>query len=217
MPLPSSSSEHSPVNESAEDPISTLTPSSSTQYEMAHSPSIMSFTSESLPSIPSLYKTTELCPTNSEATKSISSEDFITLAKASTKVESVSDYITAPVCDSEPTQTSPSTTVDICPMEVYTKYDDADHVTPPEPSQEVIQVIATQPVEELVMQAVDEEVQAQAVPEPVPIVLPPLVEEPVQVVPPPPVEVVPSQPTASPERYPELPVTMMDPEFPPYT
>ncbi|KAF8258149.1 hypothetical protein EI94DRAFT_1816001 [Lactarius quietus] len=55
----------------------------------------MSFAS--LPSIPSLYETAELCPTDTEATKSISSEDFIT-AKASTKAESLSDFITAPVC-----------------------------------------------------------------------------------------------------------------------
>ncbi|KAF8270085.1 hypothetical protein EI94DRAFT_861064 [Lactarius quietus] len=251
-PLPSSSSEHSP--ESEEDPITTPTPSSSTQYETARSPSIMSFAS--LPSIPSLYETAELCPTDSEATKSISSEDFIT-AKASAKAESVSDYITAPVCDSEPT--SPYTTAEICPTEVSTEYDDAEcrckpekvaavsegtQVTPPEPIQQVIRVIATQPVEEPVARAVDEEVQAvpEPVVEPVPIVLPPLVEEPVQVVPPPPpptevvIEVVPPQPAAeareteipitepaeiprarSPERYPELPITMMDPEFPPYT
>jgi hypothetical protein len=107
MPQPSSSSEHTP--ESEEDPITTSTPSSSTQYETARSPSIMS--SASLPSIPLLYKTAILCPTDSEATKSISSEDYIT-AKASAKAELVSDYITAPVCDSEPT--SPYKTVEIC-------------------------------------------------------------------------------------------------------
>jgi hypothetical protein len=118
-PQPGSSSEHTP--ESEDGPITTSTPSSSTQYETARSPSIMSFAS--LPSIPSLYETAILCPTDSEATKSISSEDFIT-AKASAKAESVSDYITAPVCDSEPT--SPYETAEICPTEVSTEYDDAE-------------------------------------------------------------------------------------------
>ena len=46
----------------------------------------MSFAS--LLSIPSLYETAIVRPTDSEATKSISSEDFIT-AKASVKAESV--------------------------------------------------------------------------------------------------------------------------------
>jgi hypothetical protein len=45
-----------------------------------------------LPSIPLLYKTTEMCSTGLEATKSISSEDFIT-AKASAKAESVSTIL----------------------------------------------------------------------------------------------------------------------------
>jgi hypothetical protein len=45
-----------------------------------------------LPSIPSLYKTTEMCSTDLEATKSNSSKDFIT-AKASAKAESVSTIL----------------------------------------------------------------------------------------------------------------------------
>jgi hypothetical protein len=222
-PLPSSSSEHSP--ESEEDPITTTTPSSSTQYETARSPSIMSFAS--LPSIPSLYETAVVCPTDSEATKSISSEDFIT-AKASAKAESVSDYITAPVCDSEPT--SPYTTAEICPTEVSTEYDDAEcrcqvekaivsegtQVTPPEPIQEV--VIALPPAAEptqVVAQAVDEEVQAvpEPVEEPIPVALPP----PVQVVPPP-LPAVPERVQAprarSPERFPEPPLYIIDPGYP---
>ena len=217
-PLPSSSSEHSP--ESEEDPITTTTPSSSTQYETARSPSIMSFSS--LPSIPSLYETAVVCPTDSEATKSISSEDFIT-AKASAKAESVSDYITAPVCDSEPT--SPYTTAEICPTEVSTEYDDAEcrcqaekaivsegtQVTPPEPIQEVI---VLPPAAEPTQVVVDEEVQAVPVPveEPVPVVLPP----PIQVVPPP-LPAVPERVGAprarSPERFPEPPLYVIDPGF----
>ena len=243
-PQPSSSSDHSP--ESEEDPISATTPSSSTQYETARSPSIMSFAS--LPSIPSLYETAIVCPTDSEATKSISSEDYIT-AKASVKAESVSDYITAPVCDSEPT--SPYTTADICPTEVSTEYDDAEcrckvekaivsegtQVTPPEPIQEVVRVIAVQPVEEpaqVVARDVGDEVQAIPVPieEPVPLAPPPLIE----VVPsPPPAVVVLPQPPAeeeeiqmpvpepveaprprSPERFPLPQIIMVDPEFRPY-
>jgi hypothetical protein len=217
-PHPSSSSEHSP--ESEEDPIITSTPSSSTQYETARSPSIMSFAS--LPSIPSLYETAILCPTDSEATKSISSEDFIT-AKASAKAESVSDYITAPVCDSEPT--SPYETAEICPTEVSTEYDDAEcrcqveraivsegtQVTPPEPIQEVIRVIAVEPVEEpvqVVARDLGEEIQPIPVPvaEPVPFAPPPLVEEAVQAVPsPPPAVVVLPQPAAEVEEI-QMPV-----------
>ena len=59
----------------------------------ARSPSIMSFAS--LPSIPSLYGTAEVCSTESEARKSVSD-------KASPKDGSMSDYIMAPVCESEP-------------------------------------------------------------------------------------------------------------------
>jgi len=60
----------------------------------------MTFTS--LPSISSIYETAEVCSTEPKTAKSISSDDFITV-KASLKVESVSDYIMAPVCESEPT------------------------------------------------------------------------------------------------------------------
>ena len=87
-PQPSLSFDHSP--ESEEDLISGTTPSSSTWYETASSPLIMLFAS---PSIPLLYETAIVCPTDSEAIKSISSEDFIT-AKASMKADSVSNYIT---------------------------------------------------------------------------------------------------------------------------
>ncbi|KAH9169356.1 hypothetical protein EDB89DRAFT_1479631 [Lactarius sanguifluus] len=204
-PLPSSSSEHSP--ESEEDPITTTTPTSTTQYETARSPSIMSFAS--LPSIPSLYETAELCPTDSEVTKSVSSEDFVT-AKASAKAESVSDYITAPICDSEPP--SPYTTAEICPTEVSTEYDDAEchckpeksvvsegtQVTPPEPVRGVIHIVAPHPIEpveapvQIVAQPIDEEVQAipEPVEEPVTFAPPALVEEAVQVTPPQPTEVI---------------------------
>src|SRR6266702_1680091 len=233
-PLPSSSSEHSP--ESEEDPITTTTPTSTTQYETARSPSIMSFAS--LPSIPSLYETAEVCPTDSEATKSVSSDDFIT-AKASARAESVSDYITAPICDSEPT--SPYTTAEICPTEVSTEYDDAEcrckpekavisegtQVTPPEPIQGVIRVVAPLPAAEpiqVVARPVDEEVQAipEPVEEPVPIAPPPLVEEAVQAAPPQPAaeetqmpvpEPVETPRVRSPEPFPEPPVFIIDRGF----
>jgi hypothetical protein len=63
-----------------------------------------------------------VCPIELETTKSVFSGNFIT-AKATPKAKSVSDYITAPVCESEPT--SPFTTAEICPTEVLTEYDDA--------------------------------------------------------------------------------------------
>ena len=66
-------------------------PISTTQYETARSPSIVSFTS--LLSIPLLYETAEMCPTDSEATRSVSS-DFVT-AKASARAELVSNHTTA--------------------------------------------------------------------------------------------------------------------------
>jgi hypothetical protein len=106
-PLPSSSSERTPESEGELN--TTDTPTSSTPYETARSPSIMSFAS--LPSIPSLYGTAEVCSTESEATKSVPGE-----MKASPKVESVSDYITAPVCESEPP--SPFATAEVCRTEV---------------------------------------------------------------------------------------------------
>jgi hypothetical protein len=85
-PLPSSSSERTPAkSEIRSEPTTTATPTSSTQYETARSPSIISFTS--LLSIPSLYETAELRSTESETTQSVSSQD---LAKASPTVESVS-------------------------------------------------------------------------------------------------------------------------------
>ncbi|KAH9993287.1 hypothetical protein BJV74DRAFT_884401 [Russula compacta] len=191
-PLPSSSSEHS--SRSEEHPSTTDTPTNSTPYETARSPSIMSFAS--LPSIPSLYETAEVCSTESEATKSVPSEDFIT-AKASPKVESVSDYITAPVCESE--VTSPFTTAEVCPTEASTEYDDAEcrcklerdvisegiQVAVPEPVERII----AQPVEEIFPQPAEEETQ---IPEPEP------------------------EPVVTVEPIPEPRVIFIDPEFPPY-
>ena len=58
-PLPSSSSERTPCFEG--EPSTMDTPTRSSQYETAHSPSIMSFAS--LPSIPSFYETAEVCST----------------------------------------------------------------------------------------------------------------------------------------------------------
>ncbi|KAH9968144.1 hypothetical protein BC827DRAFT_474712 [Russula dissimulans] len=164
-PLPSSSSEHSHRSEGP--PSSTETPTSSTPYETARSPSIMSFAS--LPSIPSLYETAEVCTSESEATKSISSDDFIT-AKASPKAESVSDYITAPVCESEPT--SPFATAEVCPTEVSTEYDDAECRCKPEKVvvSEGIQAAVPEPVEQVIIQPVEE-------------VIPPIGEEVVHVIP----------------------------------
>ena len=78
--------------------ITMTTLTSSTQYETTHSPSMILFAS--LLSIPSFYKTTEVCPTDSETTKSFSSKDFI-MAKASTKAESISDYIMVPLCNNK--------------------------------------------------------------------------------------------------------------------
>jgi hypothetical protein len=120
-PLPSLSSKHDPRSEG--DPSTTDTPTSSAPFETALSPLIMSFAS--LPSIPSLYETAKVCSTESEATKSVSG-DF----KASPKVESVSDYITASVCKSEPP--SPFATPEVCPTEVSTEYDDAECRCKPE-------------------------------------------------------------------------------------
>ena len=96
-PLPSSSSECSPRSEG--EPSSMETATSSTPFETARFPSarsssIMSFTS--LPSIPSLYKAAVVCSSESETTKSISVD-----SKESPKVDSVSEYITAPVCESD--------------------------------------------------------------------------------------------------------------------
>jgi hypothetical protein len=149
-PLPSSSSGHSSRHDSH--PSTTTTPSSSTPYETARSPSIMSFAS--LPSIPSLYETAAVCSTESEATKSVSSGDFIT-AKVSPKVESVSDYITAPVCESEPT--SPFTTAEVCPTEVSTEYDDAECRCKPEKVvvSEGIQVAEPEPVARVITQPIE--------------------------------------------------------------
>ena len=236
-PLPSSSSEHSPESES--DPNTTATPTSSTQYETARSPSIMSFAS--LPSIPSLYETAEVCSTESEATKSVSSRD---LAKASPEAESVSDYITAPVCESEPP--SPYTTAEICPTEASTEYDDAECRCKPEKVivSEGTQVAVPEPVlvdlPEPVPVALPEPVPADlpepvpvALPEPVPVALP----EPVPVDLPEPipigvrgpiegvqVAIPPRRPGAaaeavrdtSPEPIPEPPVIFIEPEFPPF-
>ena len=195
-PLPSSSSEHSP--RSNEHPSTTDTPTSSTPYDTARSPSIMSFAS--LPSIPSLYETAEVCPTESETTKSVSSGDFIT-AKATPKAESVSDYITAPVCESEPT--SPFTTAEICPTEVSTEYDDAECRCKPERVvvSEGIQVAVPEPVEQVIIQPVEG-------------VVPPPGEE--IVTPPPPVEEVQipvPEPTVTVEPIPEPPVIFREPEF----
>jgi len=81
-PPPSSSSEFTPESEG--EPITTETPTSSTQCETARSPSIMSFAS--LPTIPSLYETAVVCSSESEATRSVS-DDF----KASPQVEGVSN------------------------------------------------------------------------------------------------------------------------------
>jgi hypothetical protein len=84
-PLLSSSSKHIP--KSGSEPITTATQMSSTQYETPQTLLVMSFAS--LPSIPLLYEIAEVCSTESEATKSISSQD---IAKASPKDESVRLY-----------------------------------------------------------------------------------------------------------------------------
>jgi hypothetical protein len=85
----------------------------------------MSFAS--LPSIPSLYETAIVCSSELEATKSVSVD-----CKASPKVESASEYITAPVCESE--LTSPFVTAEVCPTasEAPTEYEDAECRCKPE-------------------------------------------------------------------------------------
>ena len=117
-----------------------------------HALPLSSFTS--LLSIPSLYETAKVCPTESETTKSVFSGDFITV-KATLKAKSVSDYITAPVCESEPT--SPFTTAEICPTEVSTEYDDAECRCKPERVvvSEGIQVAVPEPVEQVITQPVE--------------------------------------------------------------
>ncbi|KAI9513417.1 hypothetical protein F5148DRAFT_4214 [Russula earlei] len=198
-PLPSSSSERSARSE--ELPTTTETPTSSTPYDTAHSPSIMSFAS--LPSIPSLYETAEVCSTESETTKSVSSADFNT-AKASPQAESVSDYITAPVCESEPP--SPFTTAEICPTEASTDYDDAECRCKPEKVvvSEGVQVAVPEPIAQVITQPVEGEV-------------PPAVEEPVHVIPrePTPAEVQISvpEPAVPAEPIPGPPVTYIEPGF----
>ena len=135
------------------EPSTTETPTSSTRFETARSPSarsssIVSFAS--LPSIPSLYETALVCSSESEATKTASVE-----SKASPNVESVSEYITAPVCESEPT--SPFVTAEVCPTEVSTEYDDAECRCKPEKVvvSEGIQVAVPGPIEQVVPQPVE--------------------------------------------------------------
>jgi hypothetical protein len=120
-----------------------------------HALPLLSFTS--LPSIPLLYETTKVCPTESETMKSVFSGDFIT-AKATSKAKSMSDYITALVCKSK--LTSPFITAKICSIEVSTKYDNAkcrcklERVVVSEGIQvavpELVEQVITQPVEGVV-------------------------------------------------------------------
>jgi hypothetical protein len=102
-----------------------------------------------LPSIPSLYKTTEMCSTDLEATKSNSSKDFIT-AKASAKAESVSTILWhRSVTVSRPhltllqryvQQKSPPNMMTQCAVCKPKKavISEGTQVTPPEPIQEVV-------------------------------------------------------------------------------
>ena len=145
-PLPSSSSERSLRSEG--EPSTTETPTSSTPFETARSPSARSssiLSYASLPSIPSLYETALVCSSESEATKSVSVD-----SKAS-PIESVSEYITAPVCDSEPT--SPFVTAEVCPTEASTEYDDAECRCKPEKVvvSEGIQAAVPEPIEQVVL------------------------------------------------------------------
>jgi len=218
-PLPSSSSGPS-SSSSDRHPSTTDTPTSSTTpYETARSPSIMSFAS--LPSIPSLYETAEVCPTESETAKSVSSGDFIT-AKASPKVESVSDYITAPVCESEPT--SPFTTAEICPTEVSTEYDDAECRCKQE---KVVVSEGTEVAEpELVDEPIEEMPREGMVPLPSEEIVPRTGEDVVIAIPPPPaVEGIPVPvpvpvpvpgPAVARGPIPEPPVIYIRPGFLPY-
>ena len=75
--------------------------------------------SASLPSIPSVYETAKACSTESEATKSVSGD-----MKTSPKGASVSEYITAPICEGEPS--SPFVTAEVCQTEVSTEFDDVE-------------------------------------------------------------------------------------------
>ena len=109
----------------------------------------MSFAS--LPSIPSpLYETAVVCSLESEATKSVSVD-----SKESPKVDSVSEYITAPMCESKPT--SPFVAAKVCPTEASTEYNDAEFAYKPEKVvvSEGIQVAVPEPIEQAVPQVVD--------------------------------------------------------------
>ena len=218
-PLPSSSSGPS-SSSSDRHPSTTDTPTTSTSttpYETARSPSIMSFAS--LPSIPSLYETAEVCSTESETAKSVSSGDFIT-AKASPKAESVSDYITAPVCESEPT--SPFTTAEICPTEVSTEYDDAECRCKPEKvvvsegiqvaEPELVKEVITEPVEPIVPLPREGVVPPTGEDAVIAMPLPPAVED-IPVPPPGPAPEPEPEPAVVEELIPGPPVTYIRPGF----
>ena len=79
----------------------------------------------------------------SEVTKGI-------LGKANPKDGSVSDHITAPVCESEPP--SPFVTAEVCPTEVSTDYNDAECRCKPEKVVVSEGVQVSEPVEQVVTQ-----------------------------------------------------------------
>ncbi|KAF8488274.1 hypothetical protein F5888DRAFT_1809797 [Russula emetica] len=134
----------------------------------------MSFAS--LPSIPSLYETALVYSSELEATKSVSVD-----SKASPKVESVSKYITVPVCGSK--STSPFVTAEVCPTEASTEYEDAECRCKPEKVvvSEGIQAAVPEPIEQVVLQPVERDIT-----EPVEEVVPTPAEEDVHAVPLPP-------------------------------
>jgi hypothetical protein len=91
-----------------------------------------------------------VCSSESEATKSVSVN-----SKASPKVESVSEYITAPVRE----MTSPYVTAEVCPTEASTEYEDAECRCKPEKVvvSEGIQAAVPEVIEPVVLQPVDSE------------------------------------------------------------
>jgi hypothetical protein len=134
----------------------------------------MSFAS--LPSIPSLYETAVVCSSELEATKSVSVD-----SKESPKVESVPEYATAPVCESE--LTSPFVTAEMCPTEASTEYEDAECRCKPEKVvvSEGIQAAVPEPIEQVVPQPVE-----RGITEPIEEVVPAPAEGDVHAVPLPP-------------------------------
>ena len=90
----------------------------------------------------------------------------------------MSEYITAPVCESEPT--SPFVTAEVCPTEASTEYDDAECRCKPEKAvvSEGIQAAVPEPIEQVVPQPVE-----RVITEPVEEGVPTPAEEDVHVVP----------------------------------